>query len=78
MLRRKKTVNIAVSARTGKLASSVRTISIAYVPLFVPEDSHLIDVKSEGSNAMEFKLFDEGGGRWGSRPLLKLEKYSSL
>jgi len=38
----------------------------------------LIDVKSEGSNAMEFKLFDEGGGRWGSRPLLKLEKYSSL
>ena len=78
MLRRKQTANIAVSARTGNLASSVRTISNASVHLFVTEDSHLIDVKSEDSNTMEFKLFDEGGGRWRSRPLLKTEKYSSL
>ena len=52
-----------MSARTGNLVSSVRTIPIASVHLFVTEDSHLIDVKSEDSNAMEFKLFDEGGGR---------------
>ena len=33
------------SARTGNLASSVRTISIASVQFFVPGNPHLIDVK---------------------------------
>ena len=55
MLRRKKTVNIAVSARTGNLVSSVRTISIPSVPFFVTRDSHLIDVKGEGLNSCEFE-----------------------
>ena len=50
-------------ARTGNLASSVRTILSPYVQLIVPEKPHQIDVKTNGSNAMEFKLFDEGGGR---------------
>jgi hypothetical protein len=43
---------IGISARTvqtGKHASSVRTISNASVQFFVPENPHLIDVKSEGS-----------------------------
>ena len=44
-------------ARTGILASSVRTISIAYVQLFVPENPRLIDVKGEGSNACESKPY---------------------
>jgi hypothetical protein len=47
--------DIGENARTGKHASSVRTISIASVLLFVPGNTYLIDVKTEGSNACESK-----------------------
>ena len=51
------------NARTGILASSVRTIPIASVQFFVPRNSHLIDVKTEGLNACEFEP-SHGKYRW--------------
>ena len=57
-----------MSARTGKLASSVRTIPIASVQLFVPENPRLIDVKPEGSNAgTSAPHFESVPREWGAR-----------
>jgi hypothetical protein len=49
--------DIDENARTGNHASSVRTIPIASVQLFVPENPRLIDVKPEGSNACASKPY---------------------
>ena len=59
---KRKTIEASTkSARTGNLASSVRTIPIASVQLFVPENPRLIDVKTESLNACESKPLESVG-----------------